>query len=55
MYKPKIFDCNKASTYKPTHPKTVLIRLLDSYHKKLELYPNFIPNFAIESRRYKKI
>jgi predicted protein tyrosine phosphatase len=39
---PKIFSCEKASYFKPENNKTILIRILDSYHQKIEKYPYFI-------------
>ena len=42
----KIFSCDTAALYQPTNDKTILIRILDSFHKKLDGYPHFRDNFA---------
>lgn len=49
MNTPKIFDCNTASKYKP-EADTIIIRIFDSYHQKLDKYPNFLVYPSLEHR-----
>lgn len=53
----KIFSCDVAAAYQPTNDKTVLIRIMDSFHKKLDIYPHFqiYPPLQYQENFYKII
>jgi len=53
----KIFSCDEASEFKPYCSKTILIRVFDSYHYKLDNYPNFnaYPELKYEDDFYEVI
>lgn len=53
----KIFNCEDASAYRPKNDKTILIRLMDTEHLKLEKesYFSAFPNIKYKNEFYKII